>query len=493
MHNKRALWAVTLTLACSGSVGSKQRTDGQSPGPVRDGGAAAGPVLNPTDGARLKVIWAEGPGGQRVFAAWYDSMLKTECSFRRAIDGELRCLPLVFPIGSPPSDFVDPACTVPAAVYSNASCNPTAYMRRVDTANACESRERIYARGERIVENRTYWRPDGPAGRCASGAILAMEAAFRLGPELPATMFVKGKAGTPAPASGSMLPIPFEIEDGGLGVDGWQNSALRATCSFWPLGDGKLYCLPEPATLSTVTFSDMTCADQAAYFMPACAAGAPPLVLRPNAGMCPPTYTAFATGPPADGVYRVTNGLCGPIAATLGNEYHSVGAAVPLDGFPTLDAVDESSPNRLHRTLYGPAAGRRTLGSVWNDTDRKESCSLTSFGAGRYRCAPANYARLTFVFADAQCTQPLLPLSAAACPSVYALSFDGAECPARARVHTVGAPFNGPTFTRYSVRNELEAHIECRPTSPPLPADQMVFSVSPVPDEQFAELQRTVP
>jgi hypothetical protein len=61
----------------------------------------------------LKVVWATGPEGQRIFHAWYDTKLELNCRFDFASDGKKRCLP-VAALGTG-SAFTDSQCSAPAA------------------------------------------------------------------------------------------------------------------------------------------------------------------------------------------------------------------------------------------------------------------------------------------------------------------------------------------------------------------------------------------
>src|SRR5207244_3273355 len=74
-----------------------------------------------------KVVWATGPGGERIFWAWYDTKLNLECSFDLASDGKQRCLPrtALWPGGA----FADSQCTVPA-IETSRSVTPPYYKIR---------------------------------------------------------------------------------------------------------------------------------------------------------------------------------------------------------------------------------------------------------------------------------------------------------------------------------------------------------------------------
>lgn len=57
------------------------------------GGAANAQGLGYENGTRLVARNYVADDGAKQFKAFYDSEIKTECSFARADDGELRCLP----------------------------------------------------------------------------------------------------------------------------------------------------------------------------------------------------------------------------------------------------------------------------------------------------------------------------------------------------------------------------------------------------------------
>jgi hypothetical protein len=477
-----------ILIGCKGS-GAAPDVDG---GPAADAKAPMDPsFVTAVDGSRIKARWAQTGEGQRIFVAWYDTMLKTDCSFRRAADGEYRCLPLGFLLATTPVDYADPACTAPAAVFAEASCDPPAFIRRPDTTNSCESRERVYARGERIADGVAFWRPDGPTGECKPGGVLETSAAFRLGGELPVSMFVKGKTALSPAAAPGLAVAPFEIEDGAKGFT-WLHPRTGTQCTFWALDDGRSHCFPQTGSLSTVSFAEATCAQPAAYFLSAC--GAPEVLLLPNTGTCPLTYTPHALGPRLDTVYRITNGTCGASAATIGNEYHTVGDPAAADDFPPIEYVNEDSGGRLRRRLSPVAGGRKVVAGTFYDSSRQETCVLFSFGPGKFRCAPSGAARLTYYFADSQCTQPLLAQPTEACAPRYAFRYDNTVCPARALFYTVGPAFTGQPYVQTNFRDDTRATLECRAaTAVYTPASLTLYSTTDLPEDQLAELQRIDP
>jgi hypothetical protein len=458
-----------------------------------DGGAAG--VFLPREGTRLKIRWIEAPGGTRVFGGFRDSQLRVDCSFRRAIDGELRCLPTAFTLGN---DFADASCTSPAVVMGDADCQAPEYIRRTDSTNACLGRERIYRRGEAITQVFTRTTPTGMPPVCSPIGVQTTSAAFRLGAELPVAMFVKA-VDVPPPAGGPGGPLDIimrEAEDGARIDSGWQNTARDAACSLVDTApDGRRRCLPPLATLSSVTYSDASCMQAAAFFVPACREQ-PSHVVEPVPQSCPTRYTVKEVGPAAPTVYAkaaatppATGSFCGVTAPTAGNQYHTLGAAVAPDGFPALDAAtQEVAGARLHARLTGPATGRRIVLPEWFDTTRNEICVWTSFGNGKHRCAP-RASSFDWYYADGSCTRPLWRTGPGACSTTkYVLLWDRDNiCPARARVHGVGAIHSGPVYRLYAINDVMPATLECQPLESSVPGETY-NSLTPIAEDEFPEV-----
>jgi hypothetical protein len=99
--------------------------DAGPPPLVRAGIWSAGARLLPVelhaeDGATQGALW------------WHDSKLNARCSFMRAGDNKLRCLPLVGAAAVSPTSFLDSNCTVPLAVFSGGDC-PNGYAYKTQT------------------------------------------------------------------------------------------------------------------------------------------------------------------------------------------------------------------------------------------------------------------------------------------------------------------------------------------------------------------------
>jgi len=135
--NERILLPSLLTLAVLGGAASAcTRTevitrdvagDGGKPGPdgtSNGGGAGAGT----TSGTRLRARTLVAEDGARAPNGWHDSARGVDCSFQRAADGKLRCLPLSS--GTIHTQwFADASCTKPLAYVSKGCDAPTTAAR----------------------------------------------------------------------------------------------------------------------------------------------------------------------------------------------------------------------------------------------------------------------------------------------------------------------------------------------------------------------------
>lgn len=166
-------------------------------------------------GTRLKARFAQGPLGARSFVGWYDTLLETVCAFATAADGELRCLPEADSLPTPPTDFADAACTTTAVIDAAPDCKSDAslFLRR-DEPFGCGTRQHIYKRGKRIAENRTFSKDR--MDTCTAIPLLKGYGAFELGPELPASSFMKGTTVVqPSPKAAAALDLVLlEARDG---------------------------------------------------------------------------------------------------------------------------------------------------------------------------------------------------------------------------------------------------------------------------------------
>jgi hypothetical protein len=484
---KHLSWRAGVLLSIVGGTGCTSSAGTVDASATADGGDAGAPQANivaPTDGTRIKTRWMAGPEGQRAFLGYYDTMSSTTCTFRRAADGELHCLPDGFEILSPVTDFADGTCTAPAARYFTGDCNPAPFIQQTDGSDPCQSREHIYARGARIVENRVF-RKSGNPPRCVPRGLRNSEVAYRLGAEVPASMFVKATDVPQPPSDAALQLVERHADDGAVSPSGWQNRATGTRCELWELDDHREHCFPATARAARNTFQEGTCRQRAVSFTSAC--GTPSVGLQTSIA-CPITYHPMSLGPATGTLYEMSGGMCTAGTAATGTEYHGLATDVPADPFPPLDAEIEQRPWRLERRVLAAPGGAVMQDDGFQDIGRKEACAPYNFG-GTYRCAPADVEDFDFVFADANCTQPLHAVGSNTCALPYVLGWDVETCPPRPQFYSVHAIVRpAATYTLYSVSSESEAHLECQPTSPAPDPGTDFLALTPIPETEFAEM-----
>ena len=450
-------------------------------------GSSTSPVFFPVGGTRIKARWVEGPGGRRTFFDWYDTQLETRCSFRRAADGALRCLPTGYTLTAGVTDFADAGCTAPVAVYWQPTCFPPPFIVRPDSSNPCQARDRVYQRGERIADGQLFWRP---ANECVAGAILPTEAAYRIGAEVPVSMFVKAEE-VVRPAANPAAPLSLvilEAEDGLRSHAGWQDVAAGSRCRFWRLADGRLHCVPFSGGSALNYFSDTACGQPAVFFRPDCGP-APRFTVDLVKGICPAAFQAFSVDARIEAVFTGGEaGTCRQGSPPPGNQFHERGAPVSLESFAPLDLmVDPTAADRLRRHALSAPMGPQASAYEWFDAARQDTCIMWSFGAGQYRCAPTNAVQLDGFFADTQCTRPLWRGVRGDCPPRHTYDWDETLCPNRVTMYDLGPVHTGPTFVWTHVRGPNRAWFECRPNTPR--ANDVFHGVTAIPETEFAEMK----
>jgi hypothetical protein len=114
--------AALAMVACSTTTEIRKDTasaDGGKPQATPDQNNAMGS----TSGSRLKVKSVIAEDGARHFNGWRDTARDVDCSFQRAGDGTLRCLPVSLTVS--PSWYGDAACSKPLA-YGSKGCEALA-------------------------------------------------------------------------------------------------------------------------------------------------------------------------------------------------------------------------------------------------------------------------------------------------------------------------------------------------------------------------------
>jgi hypothetical protein len=119
----------------------------------------------------------------------FDTMRGEDCSFRKASDGTIRCLPSFQ--ASVQTFYADMVCSREIA-YAPKRCGSPAYAAKFDTA--CTD-----ANSLRLFPTTEYDGPvfQGPPGHCTlvTATFRATYDFYVLGPEVPPSSFVAGAAG----------------------------------------------------------------------------------------------------------------------------------------------------------------------------------------------------------------------------------------------------------------------------------------------------------
>jgi hypothetical protein len=478
-------------------------TDAAAGGAGGGGDAWSGPdVFNPdpklflpSEGRRLKIRWTKASDGQLAFSSFRDMQLDTDCGFMRAADGEWRCLPFGFFLGAAPVDFADTNCSEAAFVDSRDACNKHRFVRRQDTStNPCETRFRIYKVGDKLPPDQVYWKgtagPGSTEQACKPAGILPAAAAYRVGEELPVSMFVRARRAPRSDGYPTELMV-LEAEDGARLELGWFLPSASAECGLYTLADKRLHCVPNSVSESAAYFADNACTQRPTIgHQPACGA-APKFVRKANPNACEVGATLVGLGTRLENLFWITGGACASIATPLGLQYHRAGDPVAqpaMDGMPVFDYVQEGSDRIQRRKLASPGGWR--TGQNWYDSQRKESCTRGWFG-DKYRCSP-NPVSLSFLFADGNCTQPLYPRAKTSCaPPKYASNFSDEGCPAREQVWAIGPEHAGDVFRRTNARYENRAELECQLFT--RDANTIYHTTTRVPDTDLAEMDVVEP
>jgi hypothetical protein len=238
-------------------------------------------------------VYVVGADGARAFWTFRDAAGALDCALMPTDDG-LRCLPSRF--GVLGYEF-GPGCTPAAMPLTCAAALgatlPVAYASPFPHGDKVG---KIFQGGERLAT--TYFRD--PSGACLPK--VGGEAAFAVGPEIPASRFAAG-ARTREPLAEGLVQT---VERAG----GWSRPAGLAStahgghaCAFAPAADGMLRCLPEPR-FSAHQYSDPGCRARVAL------SDAPHLAVEERTS-CPARIRVFArAGRHVGPVYERTERGC---------------------------------------------------------------------------------------------------------------------------------------------------------------------------------------
>lgn len=374
MGSKRAMLGYAIGLAmlggCSGSA------DETAAPPYRSG-------------QRLRAVVDDDGHGATAFVTWRDTALATDCSFDRAADGELRCLPHTNVVGA----FLDEGCTQPivASWPGQDACEATTWATALVDPSACaEPALRILARGASLGPGPAYVSTLAGCLRLGSGQ------RFEVASEVPPSRFARATV-VHEPRDGGLEALVATAEDGAAQIVGLWDPARGTRCD--PSSFGGQTCVGAQAFVGGqgIWFTDARCEQ------------APPAVYQG----CPETRPALATT--ADGrgylvgarreapVYQGSGESCS--ATSLATAYELGPEADPAD-YPQL-ATEQVGGGALRATTLTDVRGRALRNLDLVDATGTP-CQSLQIGdtPGERRCVVAGATALSSgnTFADPGCT-----------------------------------------------------------------------------------------
>ncbi|HKP55251.1 MAG TPA: hypothetical protein VJV78_00945 [Polyangiales bacterium] len=339
-------------------------------------------------GTRLRARLYELGDGVQYFLGFEDELLGATCSFERAEDGEMRCMPNgggTFR-SEPLVQYADANCSDPVLAAwrgSGAQCLSSTLSITVAEWASCGSKT---VRAYRVVQGTPprpiYARsPDGCVQQPQPDCLFQLE-------HIEPSRFVRGEARSER--ADSELAVDWvDYADGASAVLGMRDTTRDLRCgSIDGLRDR---CVPDEADVyATSYFADEGCATPAV--VTSCADGGTGIALIP--GSCRNAPKLFELGPPASGPgYFVENeGTCEMVPTTNLGVYE-LSAAFHPSALPLLRRAQAGS-GRLRIDYYYGASGRplsydRSQRGIY-DAVLGTSCEIRSFADGTFRCVPSD-------------------------------------------------------------------------------------------------------
>jgi hypothetical protein len=206
------------------------------------GEPAPGPALfGVVSGSRVRAMFYDGGGGALLFRGWFDSELGIPCTFTRARNGVMRCLP-----SGQPAVFFDSTCTAPVWGTACRTAPPPAYVTALVPGPAGIA----YALGDPYTD---AVRNNRDAGYCSdyvkgSGPFGWSWSYYGVGAEIPSERFVAATIGLVPIDAGNLVLRTTQGEDGssqisvevnGKVVTAWRTGELFPRTLAY-LGSGRL-------------------------------------------------------------------------------------------------------------------------------------------------------------------------------------------------------------------------------------------------------------
>ena len=416
-----ACFAAVLGLGCPAAE-SGGSTDGDDATDTEVGDTDTGGVddwselLVPVPGSRLRPVVRIADDGTRAHVRWHDTMLGTDCEFRQASDGALRCLPLT--ATSEPWRYADANCTQPAA--SPVDLDPDATV--VYVREGCF--DEVYWEVGAEVTTEIYYDANGPC------EVFSNDPGFRRLTPFPVAEFV-GASVMPADGESRIVPLVLQADDGARQIVGaWDRvHAQEVEAIADASGTVRWFGRWEPR-VSTIYFADPSC------ILPVAIRECVPPTAQPASahesapGACSEATARHQLSGEINAIYqRNDDGTCEPTSLSGASfRIWRVGDALDDGDFAEAPAIEDSG-SRLRHDVYANPEGDPVLPSARFvdlllselECDWLENPDVP----GDLLCEPSGSARISSFFRDAACTERTasrfsFDASCAGGPPVYA-------------------------------------------------------------------------
>jgi hypothetical protein len=395
-----------VATGCSSSAAGSAGAEG--------GGWSAEPG---TSGTRLRARYLAG-GGARELVGFFDTQRNEECTFQRAEEGRLRCLPKAALPSTGGGFFSDAACTASLAALPGACEDGAEYGLIVSYATCGGTAPSELRRIAPAPGARYRGSPDNCAlqapGQTGGPEFVA------LGEVVPWTDFVQGVETT---RRGELVAeVTIEAADGARQHLGFHIDDLDADCEFQIMADGVTRCVPEGPS-GQVVFTDPECT-KAAYVvgnrsLAPCVPTAKLWREPENDSSCGGIRAVYSLGDDIEpGGGEGSSSVYGRVygwqtasspsctSTTTSGAYNANPTAVRANITASLPSTNrvKSGSERLSRALV-PGRRAGTLVPGWHDNERDTDCTFATASDGKTRCLPAA-AQTTIFFTDATCKAP---------------------------------------------------------------------------------------
>ncbi|HET9554428.1 MAG TPA: hypothetical protein VFP50_15805 [Anaeromyxobacteraceae bacterium] len=388
-------------------------------------------------GSRLAMNVLVDPDGRETFWSFHDTALGTDCSFRTAADGVLRCLPFAHATSQAGLLYQGTCTNLPGCVRTGGTEYP---FIRLPADSTCPERWRVFKAGALVPNQGLGWAHHRPDGVCEAIPSMAVVRCVAPGDEIPPERFVAAvESGGAADADLQLREL--RAEDGAWAIAGARDLHTDTACRPEPDAVGTLRCLPATrAVVEPSFFSDGACSVPIERLPASWGGCAPPVAFATATLDCRRRSRVFELGAPTS-----LGSIAFPQQCVPGywpfflDLYWSVGAEIP----PTAPIVGEQTErgSRL-RPISHVLAGTTVPGDAWEDTALGIRCQPGLAADGVYRCLPLYESTGTAdstVFADRDCTIPLA--WADGCAPKYAADYLGTY-------YAIGAPHTGDAYAR---------------------------------------------